>query len=329
MKFCNLVVVFSFILLTQPVALAFESPDLLVAGARSQKLSHLGGKLTLRITTVGSGKASEDKASHKQLHIEWVGDSFWFVQSEGDDHQTLTEQYRSVYHEGEVLHHFIAGESVTISNRDQLLSGYLFDPRTLGANTVESNQTAESVLFPPHKGSARYIGTEQVGGILCDHIVWEWNHGGETELWIGRQPSFPIVKLRVGGSTVVNEYADDGVSIPIKTTRRRELPDGRIYTTTKERLSLDLSLPSPERQKTIFNLASLNIPIGMPVADNRINEIVGYWNGSGLSDSRSEAYHFATEDNQSPNWLPWIVSGVTLALICWFANHRRHYYSAR
>ena len=101
-------------------------------------------------------------------------------------------------------------------------------------------------------------------------------------------------------------------SIPKKSILT-EIGPRRDVRRTYEWVSLDTSVTPPEET---FGLKGLEIPVGEMVTDERINRLLGYWNGSEIVKNRSDAVKQAAAveaDGNRPRTMNWpLILGIAI-----------------
>lgn len=161
-----------------------------------------------------------------------------------------------------------------------------FDPRTLGlTDLLAADTTVEACIWKNSNHTATVVGKEKINGVEA----WRVHVATQTatsDYWI-EEPGFRIhqrtVEWSKGKSTIHSEFGDQDRTIPfprivsIKRQDKNGLMDRQI-----EVRSVDTQ---PELKEDRFSLASFDLPINTMAIDYRTQRVVGYWNGTGLSES--------------------------------------------
>jgi RNA polymerase sigma factor (sigma-70 family) len=159
----------------------------------------------------------------------------------------------------------------------------VFDPRCLGLTIAPGiSQTVEGCLSCK-KGSAQLVGEDLVEGIPAWHVQVQ-----PLDFWLDKAHPTLVLKHAFNGSTVISRYDDSNPrdALPI------ELTEYVLHGTSGTKTAF--SIRHFTRKTAQFNiqvdpaswtLAGLGMQVGAQVIDYRIHRIIGYWNGSGLSEN--------------------------------------------
>lgn len=164
-----------------------------------------------------------------------------------------------------------------------------FDPRALGLMGKPSpSGTWRELLWYDSISSLVTEGDDIVHGVNVRRIkaVSEPNKSTST-FWI-EEPSFRVHRRRVESAQIDEEteswYSPLDLKSPyperVQTTRTDRHPQGISWKINWRLSNLDTGTPiSPTR----FTVAAMDVPVGTPLSDYRINRIVGYWDGQNVS----------------------------------------------
>jgi len=78
---------------------------------------------------------------------------------------------------------------------------------------------------------------------------------------------------------------------------------------------------------SLFGFTSLGLAPGAAVTDNRLQHVVGYWNGTGLSNDPVEARALAAQGGTTSGtlWVWLLLAALVLAcVIAWLVCRQRH-----
>lgn len=177
-----------------------------------------------------------------------------------------------------------------------------YDPRLLGlAEVLKCNLRVDQCLWYDDADSLTTQGTEELDGIPMWRVVAVRDDTTLTD-WI-EEPTFRIhrrvVKTPLSVTTILSSYdgVDDGSPFPSHVEARYELNDGHALRTTITRVNefaLDASIPEDR-----FTLASMDLPLNTSIVDYRIQRVVGFWDGEGISPERAR-YAGARSGNLPP-----------------------------
>ena len=204
-------------------------------------------------------------------------------------------------------------------NLDDDYAHLLFDPRILGASPwLSAPKTARELLFPSDSKWEFSLRSESdhIDDVPCVVIRWRTN-GVVQDYWIDVENGFLVRRIIDYNNRYefVSQYAD-GAVLPYRVTRLRTDRERRtpLSKTTFEISNLQLS----PIEDGVFSMAGLQMEIGEPMADARLQERIGYWNGRGLSRSFAEALAVASSREpparEGRRWLL-IALGVLVLLI--------------
>ncbi len=208
------------------------------------------------------------------------------------------EHIRSSW-DGEWLVQYSNGGGACIRDEKKGSGYYIFDIRTLGINSYHGMVTnvARSLDDRANRTLA-LVGREDVAGHPTWHVrmVDQYaDYSSEFHLWIEDVPGFPVWKTEENSpyqkTTVTCEYASPVAEKPLPTLVHALTfdRDGRqigSHTIRSEKAELNITV-DPDA----WSLASMGIPLGGVVSDERIHQIAGYFDGVGLRANINEALH--------------------------------------
>jgi len=167
-----------------------------------------------------------------------------------------------------------------------------FGPRCLGLDATPSAwDTVESCLGLSNAKSVQLVGKEPIEGTAAWHVRVQIQFGrfpASKEFWLDAAHPTRVLKHQFNGSTVLSKYDPADPQDPIPTAITEMFLHGTVGTNTAfserrlVRRSARFNLPVDPASWT---LAGLGMQIGTEVVDYRISRRVGYWDGSGLSES--------------------------------------------
>ena len=176
-------------------------------------------------------------------------------------------------------------EIYDIARSGGLRGNFAFDPRILGLDEI--TPTADiglgRLLWIETSDQVDLVGREAMKGTPTWHVQAKW---GETtsDFWI-EEPLFRVHKrvLKAGDIRVEidSEFnPKDKISpFPLRVEVTRE--DGKEWKQVVETVnSFEVNKPIPAER---FTEKSIDMPVNTMFNDYRINRIVGYWDGQGLS----------------------------------------------
>ena len=188
----------------------------------------------------------------------------------------------------------------------------LFDLRLLGlSDLLHPKSTAQSCLS--FDGPADIIGKEPT----AEGTVWQFavNKGrSKSTFWI-EEPSFRVLRRMIeypgGEIDIVCEYKPGPASaIPrhVVAVRRTAGEETRREWVVEH---IDLAHSVPESR---FAMGSMDIPLNTVVNDYRANRILGYWDGSGLSDRAVTPVSNRSPTPREYGWYIAVWASVVIAL---------------
>ena len=127
----------------------------------------------------------------------------------------------------------------------------------------------------------RLAGTETLSGVLVYHVVCTPKPAVAMHFWIESGTVFRVHREEVsfGQSTVecVSEYGRNE-SIPDRVTEKK-FSNGKVLEVESETVVIAATYNRPVGDD-VGTLASLEMPSGTPVTDERIGQRLGYWDGT-------------------------------------------------
>jgi hypothetical protein len=168
---------------------------------------------------------------------------------------------------------------------DKGSSEYICDPRNLGISILSRvDQTVGDSLGLNNTASLAMVGREKINGVETWHIKVVSAAGMERHFWIEDTEGFRVhqsksVDPRGNVRLQVNKYDPEDKRSPIPSSILARVcgPDGKLrrqleFQFTKKSLNIPIS-------SSVGTIASLNLPRGEPVTDERRGRRVGQWNG--------------------------------------------------
>ncbi len=163
----------------------------------------------------------------------------------------------------------------------------LFDPRILGLNPSPFvKHTIESCLAYDHAESVELSGKETVEGVAAWHVRVPFaKYHVNDDFWIDVNHPSHVVKCELNGQTAFSKFdaahPEDPIPIEVRTVgfygrERARYEESYLRGTTRYNVPID---------PASWTLAGLNMPVGTRVFDYRTSQILGYWNGTGLSEN--------------------------------------------
>jgi len=254
---------------------------MLLEGARDARLSWNEGRLRLNrvVTEIGTGNRLEEN-----YLIEWKGDAIR-AQEMSEEGDLIS---CSVMRRGEILA-WSRRHKGTINDADKDHHLILFDPRMLGACTLLlPNRTASQFLFRPktktrlrmeemdsdQEGEGVWVETIRGGGLFINYRIIDAPGVFITD-----------VEDKNNNITISSTY-EGNVAIPVSSRLSIRSGGGNVIRTIDFRVSDLASVPISDDR---FEMPSLGMEIGDPMVDQRMRRTIGFWNGTSLSESRSDA----------------------------------------
>ncbi len=249
------------------------TPEELLRGVENARLNIPASRLTL---------STEYAHGRYELTAEFDGPNrrFW-IRSKNRNRERMVLSGTSVTH-------FNGTDSVTIRSVDDQNPSLFFDPRLLGITTTYWwNETLKGEL-PYHDGTEmQTVGAEEINGRSCWHVSIIDVHDQRRDLWIDDEngyrvyrSEFSIPGFKRNSTTPI--YSGDTESLPTRVIT--EYFDARGLPKTHRRIVTVLDTePNVEFADVTWGYESLELPIGVPVADLRAKRRLGYWDGSGLA----------------------------------------------
>ncbi len=182
-------------------------------------------------------------------------------------------QYRE--HEGQT-------GSATIEANTHNSSSYMFDPRCLGLSpSLYSSATIENCLGYVDAQSIQLLGREFVNVTPAWHVRVLSKNDQLLDFWIDVSHPERVLKQARGVDVAVSRYqGNDPIPVEVSAEQYR---NGTLFVATRfVRSAAQFNVPV---DSSVFTLAGLGMKEGTSVVDIRIHRSIGYWNGTGLSES--------------------------------------------
>ena len=189
-----------------------------------------------------------------------------------------------------VINHWGGSDTALRKGMAKGVSEFAFDPRTLGI----SADLSTTVPLPFYLGyencrDAKVLGSEDINGARTTHVVVDTAIGTRLDFWIEDAPGFRVHRHRwdLGkapvSTTCDSEFVpgDTESILPYRVTVRKYAKNRREpgLTTTVTVDSIEFGPQSPPPG----SLASLDLPIGTAVVDEKTGNTLGYWDGRELA----------------------------------------------
>lgn len=311
-------------MLTDSLVLADSDSELrlILDGVRASRLALREGSVTIRVTDelrrIGETESYTIKA-------EWKDDSLRFLETHPDG----SFRRCSIRHDDEILfrqkNYGGAAHGGGVRDLDAGYKHFLFDPRLLGASPwLHPGQTASYSLFSPEfkwKCTLRNA-SDRIDDSDC--IVIRWGADGFIQnYWVDIDNGFRVRRIvdvnsrseflcSYSGSCVLPRRV-----VMISTDREKSV----IRRTVFEVSEVDLA---PVGDSS-FSMAGLGLEIGEPMIDERLQRIIGFWNGRDLSESLADAVAVASSLEPPPRehrrWVA-LTIGVFVLLVVMIIVHR-------
>jgi thiol-disulfide isomerase/thioredoxin len=173
----------------------------------------------------------------------------------------------------------------TISDPSDGSARFNFDPRYLGLRIfLDTEDSIDVWISELNQESLELLGKETVRGTPAWHVKVENQYGSTLHYWIHAEQPHRLLKHSEGTDAVVMKYdqADPFDPIPTEFTMAKRRNGNLHY---ERRMIRTRSSYNIEADSVDWSLAGLEMPIGTSVTDSRISRRIGYWTGSGLSES--------------------------------------------
>jgi len=189
--------------------------------------------------------------------------------------------YRTAY-DGKVFLYFgDSGTEITDSTND--FGWYIFDPRTVGllCVSITAHGTLDKMSCFQNPESVSIIGKEDVGGIPAWHLKEILSGDWVYEFWLDVAHPTHILKHADPGnhSMLFERYDPQNPSDPLPGEIDFIDQGHWAYECYWFRRHARYNVPIDPKA---FTLAGLGMAPGVPVVDVRIQQRIGYWNGSTL-----------------------------------------------
>ena len=207
-----------------------------------------------------------------------------------------TEHGVCVIHNGsELLHYDGAGAAVIRAPLNDT-ADYCFDPRIFGiTSTYQIDETIESCLA--YEGAKRIVfeGAERLNGTLTHHVSVIDNYDQQLDFWIEENDAYRVHRFdfHARGSSLAtvtsSEYDAKGFGKGFECLPKRVTSETRRVDSDKVVRRREVVFESLKSVANIsadqWKMGALGMERGTPVADLRIKERVGYWDGEGLRET--------------------------------------------
>ena len=185
---------------------------------------------------------------------------------------------------------------------------FVFDPRTLGITVYSRiDDTVANFLAYRDAKSVTLEGEERVDGHPTWHVHVIDKYDQSKNFWIEDAQGFPVRRstFEFAGARVVvtSEYEDSraGSPLPIKVRNEQFDRDQKLWMETT--ITVDKSRYGVPVDPKLWTLAGLDMPLGQMVIDDRINRVIGHFDGEAVSPNLPEALRKGREARRWPlNW---------------------------
>lgn len=273
------------------LAIAETQPSVVAAGIRASRLTLTRGKLRIRRTDTWP---AEQRREESIFLVEWEDDALRFIETLSDG----TEIRRSIRSKGELL--FRTKEyGGGLDDANKGYAHFLFDPRLLGAYPILSPSLMISDCLFASKGWSIALVTpsETIDGHECMVLRWSTT-GFAQDYWVENAKGFPVRKIYDHNNNVQIESSySPGQTLP-DVVRMTYLSEGGVAERQTE-FVIDSYTPEGVVSEH-FSMAGLGLEFGESVTDQRLHQVVGYWNGTALSPSRHQAFDDANIRSSAP-----------------------------
>lgn len=200
------------------------------------------------------------------------------------------------------------GKEFGVSFRDRLRTAdvHMFDPRLIGIlHGYNLDQSLDDCLGYKYAKSATVIGSEQINGRQTWQVVLR-PFEDEHQVWVEDVDPFRvhrfIYKAPARSEQVVVESEFDQYRpvhiLPSRVRRTDRIAGKTAHEVTLKVTRLDLHAKISDKVGT---LASLDLPIGEAVVDERHGRRLGYWDGEGIVEDRAVAKAVGKQREESAN----------------------------
>jgi RNA polymerase sigma factor (sigma-70 family) len=163
---------------------------------------------------------------------------------------------------------------------------YYSDPRCLGLRpSLFYRSTIEGCLGYSEAKSIRLVGQESVEGLPAWHVQVQSKYSETLEFWIDVAHPARLLKQSVGNDFALSKFdeANPRDPIPSEVATMTSYQNGALsFSTRFVRSNAQFNVTI---DPAAFTLAGLGMAVGTPVSDIRIHRMIGYWTGTGLSES--------------------------------------------
>jgi RNA polymerase sigma factor (sigma-70 family) len=177
-------------------------------------------------------------------------------------------------------------ESTTIDDPAKGSSAYVFDPRCLGLTaSLGIKATIESWIQHIREAkSVILIGREALEGFPTWHVRVHLLNGSATDYWLDTSHPHRVIKYASNEETAISKFdgTSDGDAIPSEVV----MIDQRNSVSRFDRRIIRFNTQvNVQVDPSTWTLAGLGMKVGTDVVDVRHHRRIGYWTGTGLSES--------------------------------------------
>jgi hypothetical protein len=204
-----------------------------------------------------------------------------------------------------------------------------FDPRTLGlSDTMVVDTNCRSYLWYDGAHTVKLDGVEKLGNATVSRV--KATRGNVTSTYWIQEPGFQVhrrlVESEFARIDIISTFSSAHGDSPFPTrVEALKTANGKSWNTVWNISEFEVGIDiSPER----FTVAAMDLPIGTVLSDYRINRIVGYWDGQGVSqepiamvtDGGSRALGVGSGAHRP--WLFALGSVVVICVVGWIVRRR-------
>lgn len=153
--------------------------------------------------------------------------------------------------------------------------------------------TMSDCLALRHAKALSVIGKERIGSADVWHVLALLPSGAEFHYWLEDAVGFRVyrTKVRTGKGpeeTIESEFDERVVEgLPVRTTLVKTGADGKVKSRVKmEVLKARLNVAVGPSE---FSWGAMGLAVGDPVADERVGQTLGYWDGEKIEPEYDRA----------------------------------------
>lgn len=201
----------------------------------------------------------------------------------------FTARYVTVFDGDQLMRYSMHGDSgrADIDDGSGGSFTHVFDPRIMGlTDSLALRKSVEYCLTTDGASAINIIGSDSIHGAKCWGIEVKFQDSWRNrQFWVAEEDPARVMRYISNSAIVTSKYdANDPSDVLPIEAEVIQYPDDpeRKRVSHYRRLESQFNVEvDPQR----WTLAGLGMEIGVPVIDNRISRRIGYWDGSGLSES--------------------------------------------